>query len=129
MGVAATRVSRARDSTGTPIRIRTASLSRRHTPRQRIVARRGARTAAAVLSGGPGSRAMDAVARMRAMVNGYQVSHALAVAASLGLSDLLADGPRTPAELAAATGTHEPTLGRLLRALATVGVYERQDDG
>jgi SAM-dependent methyltransferase len=72
---------------------------------------------------------MDAVARMRAMVNGYQVSHALSVAASLGLSDLLADGPRTPAELAAATGTHEPTLRRLLRALATVGVYERQDDG
>jgi len=72
---------------------------------------------------------MDAVARMRAMVNGYQVSHALSVAASLGLSDLLADGPRTPAELAEATGTHEPTLRRLLRALAAVGVFERQDDG
>jgi SAM-dependent methyltransferase len=72
---------------------------------------------------------MDAVARMRAMVNGYQVSHALSVAASLGLSDLLTDGPRTPAELADAAGVHEPTLRRLLRALATVGVYERQDDG
>jgi hypothetical protein len=72
---------------------------------------------------------MDVVARMRAMVNGYQVSHALSVAASLGLSDLLADGPCTPGELAAATGTHEPTLRRLLHALATVGVYERQDDG
>jgi hypothetical protein len=72
---------------------------------------------------------MDAVARMRAMVNGYQVSHALSVAASLGLSDLLAEGPRTPAELAAATGTHEPTLLRLLRALTAVGVYERQNDG
>jgi hypothetical protein len=72
---------------------------------------------------------MDAVARMRAMVNGYQVSHALSVAASLGLSDLLAESPRTPAELAAATGTHEPTLLRLLRALTAVGVYERQDDG
>jgi hypothetical protein len=72
---------------------------------------------------------MDTVARMRAMVNGYQVSHALSVAAGLGLSDLLADGPRTAAELATATGTHEPTLRRLLRALSTVGVYERQDDG
>jgi SAM-dependent methyltransferase len=72
---------------------------------------------------------MDAVSRMRAMVNGYQVSYALSVAASLRLSDLLADGPRTAAELAAATGTHEPTLRRLLRALATVDVYERQDDG
>jgi hypothetical protein len=72
---------------------------------------------------------MDSVARMRAMVNGYQVSHALSVAASLRLSDLLADGPATAAELAAATDTHEPTLVRLLRALAAVGVYERQDDG
>jgi hypothetical protein len=72
---------------------------------------------------------MDPVARMRAMVNGYQVSHALSVAAWLGLSDLLADGPRTSAELAEAAGVHEPTLRRLLRALGTVGVYERQDDG
>ena len=72
---------------------------------------------------------MDPVARMRAMVNGYQVSHALSVAAWLGLSDLLADGPRTSGELAEAAGVHEPTLRRLLRALGTVGVYERQDDG
>jgi SAM-dependent methyltransferase len=71
---------------------------------------------------------MDAVARMRAMVNGYQVSHALSVAAALGISDLLAGGPRTAAELADAAGVHAPTLLRLLRALATVGVYERQDD-
>jgi SAM-dependent methyltransferase len=72
---------------------------------------------------------MDDVARMRAMVNGYQVSYALSVAASLRLSDALAGGPRTPAELADAAGVHEPTLRRLLRALAAVGVYERQDDG
>ena len=31
------------------------------------------------------------------------------------------DGPRTTAELAAATGTHEDSLGRLLRALAGLG--------
>jgi len=72
---------------------------------------------------------MDASARMRAMVNGYQVSQALSVAASLRLSDHLADGPRTVGDLAAATGSHEPTLRRLLRALATVGVYARADDG
>src|SRR4051812_48647837 len=72
---------------------------------------------------------MDAVARMRTMVNGYQASQALTVAAGMGLSDLLAGGPCTVAELAAATGSHEPTLFRLLRALATVGVFERQADG
>jgi hypothetical protein len=72
---------------------------------------------------------MDATARMRAMVNGYQVSHALSAAASLGLSDLLAEGPRTSAELASATGCDEPTLLRLLRALTALGVYASADEG
>ncbi|WP_448628263.1 methyltransferase [Geodermatophilus sp. URMC 64] len=72
---------------------------------------------------------MDAVPRMRAMLNGFQVSYAVSAATSLGLSDLLAVGPRTVAELAEATGTHEPTLRRLMRALAAVGVYEHAGDG
>jgi hypothetical protein len=67
--------------------------------------------------------------RLREMVNGYQVSHAISAAATLRLSDLLASGPRTVADLAAATGTHAPTLERLLRALTSVGVYDRGDDG
>jgi hypothetical protein len=68
-------------------------------------------------------------ARLREMVNGYQVSHAISAAAALGLSDLLAAGPRTVTDLAAASRTHGPTLERLLRALASVGVFERRDDG
>ncbi|MBP2471522.1 hypothetical protein JOF53_000394 [Crossiella equi] len=50
-------------------------------------------------------------------------SRALYVAAELGLADHVADGPRTTEELARATGTHEPTLYRLLRLLAGVGVF------
>jgi hypothetical protein len=72
---------------------------------------------------------MDAAARMRAMVNGYQVSHAVSAAATLGLSDLLAEGPRTTAELASATGCDEPTLLRLLRALTSIGVYAPAGEG
>lgn len=72
---------------------------------------------------------MDAAGRMRAMINGYQVSQALCVAATLGISDLLADRSRHAADLAAATGAHEPTLVRLLRALECVGVYARNADG
>lgn len=72
---------------------------------------------------------MDPAARMRAMVNGYQVSQALHVAATLGLSDLLSAGPRTAAELAVRTASHEPSLFRLLRALAALGVYECRADG
>lgn len=49
-------------------------------------------------------------------------ARALYAAAHLGLADLLAAGPRDLAALAAHTGTHEPSLHRLLRALASLGV-------
>lgn len=64
---------------------------------------------------------------IRRMVDGYQVSQAIHVAATLGLADLLADASRTSDELAAATGTHSPTLYRLLRALASVEVLHELD--
>jgi len=47
--------------------------------------------------------------------------------AELGVADLLRNGPKTCAELAAATGSHERTLFRFLRALAGFGVFA--DDG
>jgi O-methyltransferase domain/Dimerisation domain len=66
-------------------------------------------------------------AQLNAMITGFRLSAALGVAAELGISDLLADGPRTLPDLAESTSTHEQTLFRLLRALATVGVYDEQD--
>jgi hypothetical protein len=47
----------------------------------------------------------------------------LTAAAQLGLADLLADGPKTVDTLAEATATHAPSLHRLLRALAALGVF------
>src|SRR5438067_5028566 len=61
--------------------------------------------------------------QMARMLTGYWVSQALHAAARLGLADLLTDGPRTADDLAAATGTRPDTLYRLLRALASVGVF------
>jgi hypothetical protein len=57
------------------------------------------------------------------MISGYQLSAAVSVAAELGIADLLAQGPKTSAELAASTKTHPHTLYRLLRALAAAGVF------
>lgn len=62
-------------------------------------------------------------AALLGVVRGYQQSQALAVAAELGIADLLAGGPCPVDELAAATRTHAPTLYRLLRALASIGVF------
>jgi hypothetical protein len=54
---------------------------------------------------------------------GALFTQALNAAAKLRLADLLAEGPRSVAELAAATRTHERSLYRLMRSLASVGVF------
>ena len=61
------------------------------------------------------------------MMTGYWVSKALNAAAELGVADLLRQGPRENDELAAACGAHPPTLYRLLRALASVGVFTEEE--
>jgi hypothetical protein len=65
---------------------------------------------------------------LRRLINGYQVTQAIHVAAVLGIADLLADGPRSSDELAATTETHPGMLYRVLRALAGVGVFREEED-
>src|SRR5215472_8417582 len=57
------------------------------------------------------------------LILGKWVSQAVSVAAKLGIADLLKDGPRTCDELARANQVDEAALFRLLRALASVGVF------
>lgn len=63
------------------------------------------------------------------MVTGYWISQAIHVAAKLRLADLLADGPRASNDLAVQTNTHPRSLHRLLRALASVGVFRENAAG
>lgn len=55
------------------------------------------------------------------------VSAVVYAAAKLGLADHLAGGPRSAEELAGPTGTHAPTLHRLMRTLAGLGILTEQD--
>jgi hypothetical protein len=57
------------------------------------------------------------------MATGYWVSQAIYVAAKLGIADFLKDGPRSCVSLATATGADATSLFRLMRALASVGVF------
>jgi hypothetical protein len=66
-------------------------------------------------------------AELRRLINGFQVSQAIHVAAELGIADLLAGGPRSSDDLAAAAGADPGALYRLLRALAAVGVLHEED--
>ena len=63
------------------------------------------------------------------MITGSWTSRAIYVAAKLQIADLLADGPRSAEELAAATGVAPRPLYRVLRALAGAGVFARKADG
>ncbi|MFE3203716.1 methyltransferase [Embleya sp. NPDC059237] len=60
---------------------------------------------------------------------GFLYPAALRAAAAVGVADHLADGPLDVAELARLTGTREQNLYRLLRLLATRGLFEEDDRG
>jgi hypothetical protein len=60
---------------------------------------------------------------------GHYFSRALALAAKIGVADFLKDGPRGYADLAQETRTHAPSLNRVMRLLASVGVFEEGEGG
>jgi hypothetical protein len=63
------------------------------------------------------------------MATGCWVSQAIHIAAKLGIADLLQDGEKACEALAVATQTHAGALYRLLRALASLGVFSEIQDG
>ena len=67
--------------------------------------------------------------QMIQMTVGYWLSKAVAAAARLGVADALHAGPRPVAEVAAEAGAHPENLHRLLRALASVGVFTETEPG
>jgi hypothetical protein len=68
-----------------------------------------------------------AAGKLLPMIWGIHISRCVYAAAELGIADLLADGPQSSQELAEATGMHEPSLYRVLRVLAALGVFEEHD--
>lgn len=64
--------------------------------------------------------------RLGQMATGYWLSQMVYVAAKLGLADQLQHGPQSVTALAAATAVQPGPLHRLLRGLASVGVFTEQ---
>ncbi len=80
--------------------------------------------------GGPDETAgVDARQAMLRLIRGFQIARAVCVVAELGVADRLRDGPQSIEELAQATGTHAPSLYRLLRGLAAAGIFAMDDSG
>ncbi len=61
------------------------------------------------------------------LASAYWASRIVYAAARLRLADHLAAGPRSAAELAPLTGTHAPSLHRLMRTLASLGILVSVD--
>jgi len=61
--------------------------------------------------------------QMMEMLYGALATQMVSVAAELGIADLLAGGPRTVDDLAAESGADPAALFRLLRGLASLGVF------
>jgi ubiquinone/menaquinone biosynthesis C-methylase UbiE len=68
-------------------------------------------------------------ADLRRLIVGYRLSQALHVAAKLGIADLLKNGPRSVDELAQVVGAHPASLYRVMRLLASEGIFAEAAPG
>ncbi|MFL4994597.1 MAG: hypothetical protein ACJ8DF_07070 [Microvirga sp.] len=68
-------------------------------------------------------RTIPEALRLRHLVLGYRLSRCIAVAAELGIADLLADGPRPIDDIAAAVSADAAALYRVMRLLASEGIF------
>jgi hypothetical protein len=69
------------------------------------------------------ARNLSPSAQLFDIINGLMICRAVQVAAEIGVADHLEDGARHVEDLAEATGTHAGSLYRLLRALASYGIF------
>jgi len=69
-----------------------------------------------------GAEALPPHVQLIQMGMAHWVSHIVCLAAKWGLADHLAGGPKSADELAGPTGTHAPSLYRLMRTLANLGI-------
>jgi len=63
------------------------------------------------------------------LATGHYLSGSLFLVAKLGIADLLSDGPRHCNDLAKSTQTHGPSLRRVMRLLASAGIFFEEENG
>lgn len=72
---------------------------------------------------------VDLKVQMNQLIRGYWTTQAIFVVAELRIADMLAAGPKSPAELAQAAGVRGDMLYRVLRALASIGIFAEDATG
>src|SRR5262252_6528813 len=71
----------------------------------------------------------DAKSKITNLREGLLRARCISVAAELGVADLVAERPRPAADIAAACGAHPDRLMRVLRYLASEGIFAADPDG
>jgi len=72
-------------------------------------------------------RPANPAAKLLSLTQGYIVTQAVAAVAELKIADLLAGGPRPVGDLAKDSGADPDALRRILRALASLGVFDEHE--
>jgi len=67
-------------------------------------------------------------AQLMNFIVGKWISKPIYVAAELGIADMLAEGTKTIQELAQLSHSHAPSLYRMMRALASVGIFSELEE-
>ncbi|HZI84061.1 MAG TPA: methyltransferase [Casimicrobiaceae bacterium] len=75
-----------------------------------------------------GMTSREAAGELHRLLNGFQITQAIHVAAALQVADRIGADPVPIAEIAEAIASHPGALYRLLRALAALGVFREHDD-
>ncbi len=74
------------------------------------------------------SQELPPPAELMKYIVGKWISKPIYVAAELGLADMLVNGPKSIEELAQESRSHAPSLYRIMRALASVGIFFERED-
>jgi len=77
----------------------------------------------------PGTTEKPATQEVQDLMTGRWVADMIGVAAKLELADFINSGAKTAEEIAKAKGLHPISLYRLLRGLASYGIFAEQEDG
>jgi len=93
---------------------------------EEVGSRRGASTIMLLTRDACMSSSLDIARRLG---HGYRAFQCLLVACELKIPDLLASGPKSAAEIASATQSHEPSMRSLMRALCAWEVFSERPDG
>lgn len=77
----------------------------------------------------PPERATSSASALLHLVEGHRTTAVIHTAAKLAIADLLFEGPKTAAQLAHLTDTHEYSLLRLMRGLVVLAICTETPDG